>query len=344
MKKLLLIIMVTLLLTACKSNNINDITKHFSDDVNNSSSYELIGKMSIIGDEEEFKYSINVKYLKDNNYKVELLNTDNNHKQVILKNKDGVYVITPELNRSYKFESNWPNNSSQPYILSSLLKDINNDSNITLLNSDNMYIIKSKVNYPNNEDLVKQSLYFDSKMNIKKVIVHDRSNKERIIVEFTKIDLKANINEDEFKLEEYIKDINNNKENNKDCEKEDCSKTTSNILDDIIYPLYLPGNTFLTSSETIGSEDDKRVILTFKGDKDFTIVEEATSIPEEFEVSPVYGDPILLNDVLGVMMDNSIKWTKGNISYYLTSNKLSSSEMATIASSMNHTKSVAGSK
>ena len=105
MKKLLLLLISIIFLTACSNNNINDITKNFSDDVNNADSYELVGKMSIVGDEEEFNYSINVKYLKDNNYKVELLNVDNNHKQIILKNEEGVYVITPELNRSYKFES-----------------------------------------------------------------------------------------------------------------------------------------------------------------------------------------------------------------------------------------------
>ena len=345
MKKLLLLLISIIFLTACSNNNINDITKNFSDDVNNADSYELVGKMSIVGDEEEFNYSINVKYLKDNNYKVELLNVDNNHKQIILKNEEGVYVITPELNRSYKFESSWPNNSSQSYILGSLLKDINNDAKNTLKQKNNEYIITTSVNYPNNEELVKENIYFDSKMKLKKVIVFDSSNKERIITEFSKYDLNANINKDEFKLDNYIKEINDELKNTKsECKEGNCSKTTSNILDDIIYPLYLPGNTFLTSSESIGSEDNKRVILTFKGDKDFTIIEEVASIPNEFEINPVYGDPVLLNDTLGVMQDNSVRWTRGNVSYYLTSNTLSSSEMSSIASSMNQTKSVAGSK
>ena len=339
MKKILCLCLTLFLLTACSKNDAQNVSKKFSDDVNNSDSYSILAKMRIISDEEEFKYNLDIKYLKDNYYKVILTNANNNHEQVILRNNDGVYVITPSLNKSFKFDSSWPNNSSQAYLLNSLLNDINNDKKIKLEKFKDGYIIKTRVNYPNNEELVKENIYFDNKMNITKVIVYDNDNNERIIVEFNKIDLKANLDDKDFKLDEYIS--NDKKE---ECEGSNCDKTTSNILEDIIYPLYLPSNTFLTSSETVNLDNGKRVILTFAGEKDFTIVEELATRAEDFEVNPVFGDPILLNDTLGVIENNSIKWTKGNISYYLTSNNLSSTEMATIASSMNDTKSVLSSK
>lgn len=331
------------MLTACGKNDASSVSKRFSDDVNNSKSYTILAKMKILSDEEEFDYNLDIKYLKDNYYKVILNNTSNNHEQIILRNDDGVYVITPSLNKSFKFDSSWPNNSSQAYLLNSLLNDMNNDKKMTLKESKGKYIITAKVNYPNNEELVKEDIYFDNKMNLKKVIVYDKDENERIIVEFNKIDLKASLSSSDFKLDEYIQNLDDSKKES-DCEGTNCDKTTSNILEDIIYPLYLPGNTFLTSSETINTDNGKRIILTFAGEKDFTIVEELATKADEFEISPVFGDPVLLNDTLGVIENNSVKWTKGNISYYLTSNNLSTSEMATIASSMNETKSVLGSK
>lgn len=344
MKKLLCLIMMLLFITACSKNDADSVSKRFSDDVNNSKSYTILAKMKIISDEEEFNYNLDVKYLKNNYYKVVLTNITNNHEQVILRNNDGVYVITPSLNKSFKFDSSWPNNSSQAYLLSSLLSDINNDNKVKLKETKGMYIIKTKVNYPNNEELVKEDIYFDSKMNIKKTVVFDKEGNERIIVEFNDVDLKANLSENDFKLDEYINNEGNINSNDKECEGSNCDKTTSNILEDIIYPLYLPSNTFLTSSETINNDNGKRIILTFAGEKDFTIVEETATRNDKFEINPVFGDPILLNDTLGVLESNSIKWDKGNVSYYLTSNNLSSSEMATIASSMNETRSVLGSK
>ena len=57
--------------------------------------YNLKGNMEIYTDEETFTYSIEVDYLKDNFYKVNMVNQTNNHEQIILRNNDAVYVITP---------------------------------------------------------------------------------------------------------------------------------------------------------------------------------------------------------------------------------------------------------
>ncbi len=51
---------------------------------------------------------------------------------MILKNDDGVYVLTPALNKSFKFQSEWPENSSQAYLFESLVKDITEDKSATL--------------------------------------------------------------------------------------------------------------------------------------------------------------------------------------------------------------------
>ncbi len=338
MKRFIFLFAILLLLSGCKKNDINNVAKQFSDDVTKSNSYHLTGKMTIRSDEEEFKYTFDVKYLKDDYYKVSLINTNNTHEQIILKNGEAVYVITPSLNKSFKFQSSWPNNSSQSYLLASLLKDINNDDNVKFINKNNESIITTKVNYPNNTELVKQDIVFDKNLKLKSVVVYDQNNNERIKTIFSKIDLKADVSLSEFELDHYIKDLPQDK-----CDSDKCDKTTSNILDDIIYPLYLPNNTYLTSSEKIG-EESKRVILTFGGDKSFTIVEEALDIPDNFEIKPVFGNPVLLNDTFGVISDNSIRWSRGNIDYYLTSNNLTNSEMVVIASSMNHSISVLGSK
>ena len=55
-------------------------------------------------------------YLKKDKFRVGLTNKTNNHEQIILKNDDGVYVITPSLNKSFKFQSDWPYNNSQIYL------------------------------------------------------------------------------------------------------------------------------------------------------------------------------------------------------------------------------------
>ena len=343
MKKLLSLLFVLFFISGCSLTNKKDLIKDFSDKVNNAKSYHLIANMSIVSDEEEFRYNIDVKKSEKDFYLVTLYNVDNDHEQIILKNEEGVYVITPSLNRSFKFQSSWPDNSSQSYLLNSLLNDINNANKSKVYNNDKEQYIKIKVNYPNNSDLSYEHIVFDKNSNLKKVIVFDVDNKERIITEFTKIEYKGNFSDDEFKIENYVQK-NEITEKEKTCEGTNCDKKTSNILDDIVYPLYLPGNTYLTSSEKINDENSSRVILTFAGDRTFTIVEEALSTSDEFEIKPVFGEFEIMNDSLAIINNNSIKWDKGNISYYLVGSNLTSEELVTIAASMNYTRSVAGSK
>ena len=286
-----------------------------------------------------------------------------------------VIVVTPTLNKSFKFQSEWPSNSSQSYILSSLLNDIKNDENMTLEELDDKYVVKTSVNYPNNSSLTYQKVYFDKDMNLEQVEVYDNEDIVNIKVVFSSIDLKAGLSEDDFLLEDLIdmnaenEEIQNNPDANAEndnssdksdentsnaensptdeesnCENEECDTKSSNILDSIIYPLYIPSETYLSNSEEIDTDEGNRMILTFAGDKNFVLIEEVASVASEFEIIPVYGDPVMLSDTIAAKSANSMYWTSDNVSYYLTSNDLSTEEMVTIAESLGNTKVVSGSK
>jgi len=344
MKKLAIIASVLmLLLSGCGKKSEKDLIGDFEKKVNNSKSYLLKGNMEILSNEETYTYSIEASYLKDNYYKVTLVNQTNNHEQIILKNKDGVYVVTRALNKSFKFQSDWPNNSSQSYILASLLSDIKNDSEAKAESVDKNYVIKTKVNYPNNSDLTYQKIYFDKDMNLEKVEVYDKNNIVNIKVVFSSINLKAGLDEKDFALEDLI-DTSENTDNKENCTNEECDTKTSNVLDTIIYPLYIPSQTYLSNSEKVDTDDGNRVILTFAGDKNFVLIEEVASIASDFEIIPVYGDPVMLSDTIAAKSANSMYWTSNNVSYYLTSSDLSTEEMVTIAESLGNTKIVSGTK
>ena len=344
-------------LTGCGSYKLENAVNDFTKSVESSKSYKLNGTMEISSGEELFTYNIDAYFLKDDFYKVVLVNQTNNHEQIILKNTEGLYVITPSLNKSFKFDSVWPENSSQAYLLQSLVKDLKNDNNKEFEKLDNGYVIKCNVNYPNNEELKYQKLYFDKDMNIEKVEVFNSEDIVKIKVVFKSINLKAKLKEDDFVLDDLIDNSENNtdknnnnqkcegsncKEENK-CDQENCDKSTSS-LDSVIYPLYIPTNTHLKSSETVSTDSGNRMILTFAGDKNFVIVEESASIAKDFEIIPVFGDPLMLDNSIGALSSNSISWQSNNISYYLVSSDLSTSEMVSVAKSLGSSKTVISTK
>ncbi len=64
------------------------------------------------------------------------------------------------------------------------------------------------------------------------------------------------------------------------------------------------------------------------------LVEEASKVNSEFEIIPVYGEPLMLSNSVGAMSANSLTWSTNNVDYYLTSNDLTNSEMLTVAHSL----------
>jgi outer membrane lipoprotein-sorting protein len=342
MKKIIFIVLGLFLLTGCGGVDKDKLINNFIDSVDESKSYYLKGDMEIYNGEDTFSYKMDVYYMDDDYFKVEMVNNVNNNEQIILRDKEAVYVVTPSLNKSYKFTSEWPYNSSQAYILSTLVKDIKNDDSITFEEVDGEYVLKAKVNYPNNSELTYQKLYFDSKMNLKAVDVFDKDDILAISVKFNKINYKAKLKEEDFNIDSIVdKKVNAEVEEENDVSKVEEDETVETAtLEDVIYPLYVPADTYLKEKEMINTENGERAILTFNGAKNFVLIEETTVANQEYETIPVFGDPLLINDTIGVMSSNSLSWSDNNVNYYLASNDMSSAEILTVANSLNVTEYV----
>ena len=330
--KLLFVFLAIFILCGCgsKTNNAEVINK-FEKKVNSVKSYNIDGIMEITSNEETYTYDVNVNYKYDNFYKVTLTNKTNNHVQVILKNKESVYVVTPALNKSFKFQSEWPDNSSQSYLLSSIIKDIKDTKEPLVEVTSDGYVVTADVKYPNNSNLINEKIYFDKDNNLKKVQVLNKDGNVVIKMKFNKIEYNAKFNDDNFNLDTLITE--NDCKGQENCTTEE-EKSTS-ILDSIVYPLYLPADTHLSTKDTIDTGTSDRVIITYAGAKPFMIIEETSTASKEMEITSIYGEPLVLSMGIGALSANSLEWQAGNVDYYITSSYLTSEELMTIAESLN---------
>lgn len=324
MKKIICICTILMLfVTGCGKYGEKEILRDINKDIDSMKAYYIEGKMEITNNEDIYKYDVNVSYKEEDFYKVSLKNESNNHEQIILKNEEGVYVLTPSLNKSFKFESEWPYNNSQIYLLQSLMKDMNNDKSLSFEEKDDKYIFTSSVNYPNNKALINQKIYFDKKLNLKEVHVLNEAGNIEIKMIFNSIDKKPTFNDDYFTLKKNIEVSNG---------VEDVKTVTS--IEDTIFPMFLPKNTTLKAQDTISKTNGERVILTFGGDKPFILIEETVDIEDELEIIPTLGEPMLLKDTIGSLSEDSVSWISGGMQYYITSECLSEDELLTIAKSI----------
>ena len=125
-----------------------------------------------------------VCYLKNENdyFKVELYDKSLNQSQVIVKNDDGVYVLTPTLNQAFKFQSEWPLNSPKPYIYQSLLDFLENNEYEKMKDG---YLVSGEISYENDDRVASQEVKFDKDLNPVFINVYDKDKTEIMKLEVT---------------------------------------------------------------------------------------------------------------------------------------------------------------
>lgn len=324
MKKILLsIILICSLVIGCGKSGEKEILKKLTNKIENSKSYQLSGELEMINNEDTYKYLVTVSYKEEEMYRVSLKNQINNHEQIILKNEEGVYVLTPSLNKSFKFQSEWPYNNSQSYLLQTLLNDIKNDKNKEFKKTDDGYVITTKVNYSNNKDLEKQNIFLNNDLNIKEVHVLDKENKVMIKMKFKDIDFKAVPNSKLFIV----------KDNMESAVIDEIVQPVSKIKD-VLYPMYLPLNTKLIDQSRVEKENGERIISTFSGDKPFMFVQETVEKENDLVTIPVIGKPLIMAGTIAALSDSSISWSNGGLDYYLVSDVMNEEELFDVARSI----------
>ena len=143
------------------THSFKDVLK----DVKNYKSYELVCSMDMLENDELKSYQVTTTYgLVDENayYKVELYDKSLNQSQVIVRNADGVFVLTPSLNQAFQFKSEWPNNSPKPYLYESLIEFLENNK-VEKVNDG--YIVTGDMVYENDDRIKTQEVKFDKELN-----------------------------------------------------------------------------------------------------------------------------------------------------------------------------------
>ena len=138
-------------------------------------SYLLEGVMEVAEGEDTKSYDVSVKYLKQDDqdyFRVAMKDSGMDQEQEIIRNAEGVFVVTPTLNQIFKFQGNWPSNSLKPYLLQSM-REIAADESAQIEQTEEGYQISAGVNYPNNRNFTQQEMVFSDDLKIKSVQIFD---------------------------------------------------------------------------------------------------------------------------------------------------------------------------
>lgn len=294
--------------------------KQFDKKMSNMNSYILSGNMEITKGEDVKTYAVEVGYKKDDKdlFKVTITDKELNQQQIILRNKSGVYVITPSLNQIFKFEGDWPMNSPKPYLLQSIASIVK-QKNANIKKESDGYLVSSKVSYPNNKDYDHEEIMFDKDAKVKWLQIYNKDNSAQLKIVFTKSDYDATIKDEYFKAPTTI--------------EKNASSSAINEADLPLYPVMVYNST-LTNTSTMDINGSVKHVLEYTGDKNFTVVEMKRTSAEETQTVIMPGKMIDALDVVGFYDGNHMSVIYDNVEFTVFSEDLGPDEMMEVINSM----------
>jgi outer membrane lipoprotein-sorting protein len=290
----------------------------------NLNSYSLEANMEITNGEEKRNFNVKTGYLKNNgqeSFKVSLYDTSINQEQILLRNADGVYVLTPRLNQVHKFNSSWPTTSVTPYLYQSLLNVFEGEYEVESV--DDGIIVSSKINYKNSSLYSKQEIKFSNELVPVWVNIYNDKGEAIIKVSFTKVEINNSFEDNYF-------DVN-----------ESMNVSRENISEDVVAPIDLPYmltgsdlNIELVDTVTVEIEDESLHMLVYKGENNFTVIEKVSSVYDEIEVIESNGDIALTINGFVRLEDSKVSYNYNGVDIVIYGDSLDAGAYLNIVNGM----------
>ncbi len=320
-------IILLIALAGCGSKSQEDVVKALDEKMDEVTSYQAEAKMTFQTGSKPQVYNVEIWYKQPSYYRVSLKNADKKQSQMILRNDEGVFVFTPALNKSFRFQSDWPKNSSQAYLYESLVKDILSDSKAKFKATKDHYVFETKTNYPNSNVVPMQEIKLNKKdLSPVSVKVMDTDRKALLTVQFSKVEFNKKFDDDAFDTSKNMTGAR--------LEVPTMAEAKDKAME-VMYPEQLPEGVKQIDEKEVASENGKRVIMTFGGEKTFTLVQEkAKVLPATSTPMLVNGEPVDLGFAIGALTDQTLKWSYNGVDFTLASNDLTPEEMVMVARSV----------
>ncbi len=321
-------LLLSLVLVGCGEKTQDDVLTDLEKKLTEMTGYKASSTMTLETGKEPQTYEVDVWHQAKHFYRVALKNNEKDQSQIILRNDDGVFVLTPALNKSFRFQSDWPTNSSQVYLYDSLIRDILMDPERSFQSSEEHYVFQTNTNYQN-KNLSKQQITLNKK-DLAPVQVKIMNTDHEVLVQldFSNFEWNAPFNDEDFDMERNMTGAQ--------MTEEPAMATQAPLK--VHYPMYSPDGTEFDKSQTIDTETGQRVILQYSGNQPFTLIQEKSEVVSAATVSTPMnvsqGEPVDLGFTIGVLTDESLMWSYNGVDFLLASTALDVDEMMAIARSV----------
>jgi len=306
-------------------------------------SYHAEGTMVLNTAQEPQTYGVVVSYKKPEYYRIALTNEANGITQIVLRNDEGVFVLTPHLKKSFRFKSDWPSNQGQAYLFETLAEAIVHDEERQFTAEESAYVFDVLANYQN-ASLVRQKIWLNKESYApQRVVITDADANEMVTVTFSAFEFDRNFDANWFEMDRNMTGVSIQSvpvlaEGEEGAAE--AGQTAAETSGDfgIIYPGYVPEGVEERGAADFKLGEKDAIMIRYTGDYDYTLVESKAS--EERMASGSFGTVIELDlgQTVGVLIgeneQRTLLWTHDGVDYRLTTGNLPYEEMVKVAQSV----------
>ncbi|GMA51142.1 sporulation protein YdcC [Alicyclobacillus contaminans] len=282
-----------------------------------SVNYQSEAKMTVQMDNGAQTYYVHTSYESPDVYKIELGDANKNINQVIVRNANGMFVVSPSLQKVFRFNGNWAQNQGHLYLYDQLLQQLATDKNVKLTKQGSDYLFA----LPSSQDgdiVSRQEVTMDAKtFTPKKVVLYDKDDTAVVTLQFTSFTTNVKYQDADFDPHKIA--------------SSSTKATMAPVSDKFVY--------IEPDVESLGDQLDvtqmdsaTSALLRYTGDHTFTLAESIPSpgvagLPEG-QLVDLYGVPALY---AGTDSVHQLVWLNNGYEFSLASGNLTLEQMKSLA-------------
>lgn len=150
--------------------------------------YTSTAMMTVQSDNSSQTYFVRTNYEGPNEYRIELGDSNKSINQIIVRNQSGMYIVSPSLQKVFRFNGNWAQNQGHIYLYDQILQQVIQSAGskaVKMTRGNGTYTFEMPVT-PASDVVAKEKVEVDQKtLKPEQVILYDKQNTAVVLIKFT---------------------------------------------------------------------------------------------------------------------------------------------------------------
>lgn len=312
---------VVTLVAGCGAPTAKSMTSKLQSEVQtlDQQNYKSTAMMTVQMDNTSQTYYVETLYEAPNTYRISLGDGSKNVNQIIVRNQNGMFIVSPTLQKVFRFNGNWAQNQGHIYLYDQILQQILASKEVSVSKSGNNLAFTMPVQSANDVVKTERVELNAGSLQPSQVVLYDKNRKAVVTINFTNFQTGVKFSSAEF-------------DPHKLASASGTAKTTTATASPIGY--VEPNVTFNGKLSVLQPQSSDATLLRYQGNKGFTLDEwrpnPGVDGVANGQLVDMYGVPALY---FPGSKAQQMVWVNNGVEFALTSSDLSLSEMEQVAMS-----------